>query len=460
MTQADSILSEQATVVVIGAGLAGVVAASELEAAGISDVVVLEARDYIGGRLRSFTRPNGEVLDAGGSFTGPGNVELHKLARSLGVEIEPVPAMSASAGQFVTVVGGERLVENMPLEHDPATAEAFGTAMAELDALAERVPPLAPWDAGQAHEWDSQTIGQWLDANVSSSAASAAIAGSLAAHGGAYETSLLFLLWMFARFGGSEGTHELGERFIGGAAQIPQKLAQRLSAPVFLSTPVRTVQRDDTAGVVVHTDRGAISASAAVLAMEPGQMAKIEFCPPLPPARARLQDQWLAGHGGKFFAIYDRPFWRPRYNGVATGPEPFGLAMDVSPNDGSEGILLSLYFESISGVGAASEILADPERCRETFLQTLVSYFGEEAARPREYYAFLWSGDRWAQGCGTQLPPGVLSRLGPTLRAPIGRLFWAGADSGDRDWMEGAVTSGQRAAGEVVAALRAGRQGA
>jgi monoamine oxidase len=68
-----------------------------------------------------------------------------------------------------------------------------------------------------------------------------------------------------------------------------------------------------------------------------------------------------------------------------------------------------------------------------------------------KYYAFDWSGDHWSQGCGTHIPPGLLSTVGPALRAPIGRVVWAGADTGDRDRMEGAVTPRQRTAGEAVA---------
>jgi hypothetical protein len=81
--------------------------------------------------------------------------------------------------------------------------------------------------------------------------------------------------------------------------------------------------------------------------------------------------------------------------------------------------------------------------------QTSLLHFLWWLARVGEY-AFEWAGDRWSQGCGlVQLPPGILSTVGHSWRAPIGRLVWAGADTGDQ-LLEGAVRSGQRAAREAI----------
>ena len=85
-------------------------------------------------------------------------------------------------------------------------------------------------------------------------------------------------------------------------------------------------------------------------------------------------------------------------------------------------------------------------------------YFGERAGAPRDYFDKSWADDPWTRGCyGGYTPPGVLLDFGPALRAPVGRIHWAGTETADHwnGYMDGAIESGLRAAGEVVAALRA-----
>jgi monoamine oxidase len=112
---------QDVSIVIVGAGLSGLVAARELEACGRSDVVVLVAQDRVGGRIKQFVPPNGRVLMEGAEFTGPVQVELQKLAASLGIDVERMPI----GGKFVRYHDGERHVEDSVLESDPVGAAAF-----------------------------------------------------------------------------------------------------------------------------------------------------------------------------------------------------------------------------------------------------------------------------------------------------------------------------------------------
>ncbi|WP_052460788.1 flavin monoamine oxidase family protein [Microbacterium gorillae] len=450
-------LPTSASVVIVGAGMAGLTAARELEAAGVTDVVVVEARDRIGGRVAPFVRPNGRVLGQGAEFTGAFQVEVNKLAVALGVETEPIPF----GGKFVRIHNGERFEEEFPLESDPEAAAEFEATLEKLMDLAGEVEVDRPWAAPHAFEWDRTTAAAWLDENVTSPLAREMVEFEFAYD--MKEISLLYFVWWLARFGEFEGLGQFTHRFVGGSHQLPEGVAAQLAAEIHLSAPVRTV---DYSGdrVRIATDRGAIEADYVILAIEPNLAAGIEFVPTLPAARDTLQNRWLAGYDAKYFAIYDRPFWREQgLAGAAMGPAPVEFLLDLSPASADEGVLVgrrpltpARWRESQTGPGEPHtfDVTTEPEKLRELILDELVSFFGEEARTPKEFYAFDWIGDRWSRGSGTMIPLGILSTVGHAWRAPIDRIHWAGADTGKQDWLEGAVTSGQRAATEVHERLK------
>ncbi|MEU4233246.1 FAD-dependent oxidoreductase [Nonomuraea sp. NPDC026600] len=440
-----------ASVVVVGAGLSGLVAATELRAAGIEDVLVLESRDRIGGRVHGAQRPNGQEIMTGGEFTGAWQTQLRLLASSLGIEVEQAADPDAAgAGAIVRLTPTGRVVEAYPFEDDGEAGAAYEAAVAAIDELALTVPPAAPWQAHRARSWDSISINTWLEGNVANADARAAMSSDLVAYGSLHEASFLSLLWGVSRAGGWEASHDLSGRFIGGSAQIPRRLAERLSDKIHLSTAVRTIEQNGDQVTVRH-DRGTTTARTVVVAMEPGQAASLEFIPPLPADRARLQSRWLAGHGGKYIAFYDTPFWREDgLAGMAIAPGPLPLVIDVSPADGSEGVLLAFYFESSQTAPALVEAEARPGGIEAYVLDLFARAFGERARAAKEFYAFSWAGDRWSRGCSTQLPPGVLTSVGHTLHPAVGRIVWAGADNGEKDWMEGAVLAGRTAAATAV----------
>ena len=93
---------------------------------------------------------------------------------------------------------------------------------------------------------------------------------------------------------------------------------------------------------------------------------------------------------------------------------------------------------------------------RAEALACFVRYFGRQASNPTGYIEMNWSAEPWTRGCyGGYAPPGVLTDYGPALRAPVGRIHWAGAETATywNGYMDGAVRSGERVAAEVLAAL-------
>src|SRR5262249_12081053 len=90
---------------------------------------------------------------------------------------------------------------------------------------------------------------------------------------------------------------------------------------------------------------------------------------------------------------------------------------------------------------------------RAAVIGSLVDFFGPRAAEPMEYVDLDWSDEEWTRGCyGAFFPPGVWTHYGRAVRAPIGRINWAGAETATiwAGYMDGAVQSGERAAAAAL----------
>ena len=151
-----------ADVVVVGAGLAGLTAARAIEKAGRS-VVVLEARDRVGGRTLNHPIPKGHVGDVGGTWIGPTQDRIAALAKEFGVH----PFAQPDAGRQVYYAQGRRTTyrDTGPLgtaPPDPAILADVALVVKLLDQMAKQTPVDKPWEAPKAQEWDRITLATWL----------------------------------------------------------------------------------------------------------------------------------------------------------------------------------------------------------------------------------------------------------------------------------------------------------
>jgi monoamine oxidase len=147
----------EADVVVVGAGLAGLSAACALRAAG-RDVVVLEARDRVGGRTVNEPIGDGKIVELGGQWVGPTQDRMYELIADLGLETFPTYDVGENLFEH-----GDRLRRysgTIP-KVSPISLAEVGLVMARLNRLAKSVPRDAPWTAARALEWDGQTFEDW-----------------------------------------------------------------------------------------------------------------------------------------------------------------------------------------------------------------------------------------------------------------------------------------------------------
>src|SRR5690606_27352995 len=250
--------------------------------------------------------------------------------------------------------------------------------------------------------------------------------------------------------GGAQAT-----RVDGGMQQVAERLAKAIEGAVELrlSCPARRIEHGKD-GVVVHHDGGSVRAKRAVVAIPPKLTAELSFAPPLASPRAELVRRMPMGAVIKCTAIYERPFWREAgLSGHALTDEgPIHVFFDNSPPAGAPGVLM--------GFAEADEArklgrLDEAER-REAAIACFVRAFGERARRPMAYVDHVWESDPWSGGCyGAFMPPGLWTSLGPSIRTPCGPIHWAGTETATvwSGYIDGAISSGLRAADEVVRAL-------
>ncbi|HYU03975.1 MAG TPA: FAD-dependent oxidoreductase [Jatrophihabitantaceae bacterium] len=445
-----------ADVCVVGAGYAGLAAARRVVQAG-GTVVVLEARDRVAGRVWTRRAPDGTPIDAGGTWLGPGQDAAYKLAAEMGVRTYPTWAEGQNV--FAGSRGVKRFGNVPPI--NPIALASLALGMARLDRMAKRVLLDEPWSGPRAAAWDARSAGQWIGAagNVPAHEARALLGAAVR---GLFtcdpsEVSLLHVLYLirsangFNRLLTIEGGYQQ-ERVTGGAQTIADRVAAELGDAVHLGTAVRSISQD-AGGVVVRGDGAEVQARRAIVTIPPALSEAVSYEPQLPADRALLVHSMPAGSVLKISVMYDEPFWRADgLNGqsIATA-SPIEMTLDASPSSGMPGVLAAFGF----GPHARTLGALDAEERRRVVLATLVDRFGPRAAQPVHYEELDWAEERWSRGCYmAHMPPGVLTRFGRALRAPVGRIHWAGTETAtvSHGTIDGAIRSGDRAAAEVLAA--------
>ncbi|MEA2425311.1 MAG: monoamine oxidase [Thermoleophilaceae bacterium] len=449
-------------VVIVGGGLAGLTAARALTKAGVS-VLVLEARDRVGGRTFNHTLADGQPVEAGGEYVGPTQTRVLALAKSVGIGTYP----TYNTGQNVMLARGLRstyaAVPGIPKDpQDPNVYTDVLGALGSADQLAHDVGVKAPWKAKASAKLDKQTTSQWAKAVTKSpitpnliDAASQAIYGKDAS-----QISLLFNAFYTAAAGDAKNAGSYGRlisvkgggqenRFKGGSQDISIRVAAALGSKVMLSSPVRSVKQGKR-GVTVIADGVTVDAKRVILAIPPVLAREIVFTPALPSAKTKLLKRYTPGDMIKAQVIYPTPWWREKgLTGqfvIDTGP--VGVTYDNTPESGAPGVILGF----VGGRHAAPFRALDPAGRKQAFVDELSATLGEEARGDSEYFDMDWTAEPFTRGCPTgSMAPGVLTRFGAYIRPATGRIHWAGTETADywAGYMDGAVRSGERVAKEV-----------
>jgi monoamine oxidase len=433
-------------VAVLGAGLAGLSAARDLERSG-AEVIVLEARDRVGGRVDAVKLPDGRTAQAGGEVFGPGHTAYGELVDELGLTVEP--SYVADPGEISWgLVDGVYVGDDAPWMSAAERRDEERVQRAFV-ALAATVDPDDPWAHPDAAALDRVSLAEWLRAQGALPAVHRRheLASLSLACDGPERTSLLADLRKHAALGG-EHFYDL-ERWeslqvAGGSAAVPAALAAELApGTIRFGAAVRKVEIDAGRTRVTLADGEGIDAEAVVCTIPAGPLRAIEITG-LSDARLRSLRSHRQALAAKLVAAYDTSFWlEAGQNGLAECEWLFGSTWPQSP-----GVLSMLVPPE-----RLSAFLATPEAVRSsTVVDGLVALYGERAQFPLAMLERAWGTDPFTQGYIASWAPGDLTRVGPLHGTHEPPFYVAGSDHRVAGYMEGAVRTGRDAARAALGA--------
>ena len=432
-------------VAVLGAGLAGLSAARDLKRSG-ADVIVLEARDRVGGRVEAVTLPDGRTIQAGGEVFGPGHTAYGELVEELGLTVEP--SYVADPGEMSWgLVDGVYVGDDVPwmTEAERRDEDRVERAFVELAAT---VDPDDPWSHPEAQALDHMSLGEWLRAQGALPAVQRRheLASLSLSCDSPERSSLLAELRKHAALGG-DGFYELerweGLRVADGSAAVALSMAAELEAQIRCGAIVRRIEIRSGRVSVTLSDGEAVAAEAVVCTIPAGPLRAIEIAG-LSDARLRSLRSQRQSLAAKVVAAYDTSFWQEAgQNGLAECEWLFGSTWPQSL-----GVLSMLVPPE-----RLSAFLAAPEAVRSsTVVDGLVSLYGEPARYPTAMLERAWGVDPYTQGYIASWAPGDLTRVGPLHGTHEPPFYVAGSDHWVAGYMEGAVRTGRDAARAALGA--------
>lgn len=449
-------------VVVVGAGISGLTTARRLAAKGRS-VVVLEARDRVGGRTLNHDVAPGRPVEAGGEYVGPTQNRITAICKELGVGI--YEAYTKGENAYIADGRVQRYTGDIPPE--PGALLGLNDVLTSANDIAHSLSIKDPGGHPRAAEWESDTVASWLRSKgpVVNSVRVQQLVECLIepSFGAGNEEVTLLLLARFIAGAGDENTpgtieRMLGSkggaqdsRILGGSQLVSFGLAEGLQ--VVLNAPVRRIEQANGAATVV-SDQGTWKAKHVVVAIPPPLAAAIDFQPGLPTEHRQLLQRSPMGALMKIEAVYDKPFWRQDgLSGAAVAVDdggPCRALFDNTPPEGSPGVL----FGFCGGAGWRRWASRPVAQRRAAALQQFARYTGPQALKAIDYFEMDWAREPWSAGGPVALPaPGTLSGYGGWIRKPHGVVHWGGTETSDywAGFMDGAVRAGERVAREVGA---------
>jgi monoamine oxidase len=444
-------------VVVIGAGLAGLSAALDLQAGG-ADVHIIEAQHRVGGRIHSMQQL-GSNKEAGGTYIGAGYTRIIGAAQRYGVELIDVTPMLQFFREQELVLNGEIIRQTDWPDH-PANLfpddDKSIMPWAYHRLLTVRENPLSEpgeWLKADAAQYDVSAR-EWLESLGFDDAGVKLAYGMNVSFGEDANDVSALLLFFRAAFSVAQRRFApdgvIGYTARNGVARIPEAMAEALEEPVEFGRKVSAIESDGPV-VTVHSDDGTRYRARHVVCSLPfGVLREIAIDPPLEGLQAEAVESLPAQPMTQVYFRHKSNFWEADgytpslfTDGVAgmiaaarNGEDPDEVtsftAWTLGPN--------AAVLDALGAEGAGQRIIAEIEAVRPAAKDQL-EYLGMQS----------WGTDPYARGGWAYFRPGQITRFAAVMGNPHGRIRFCGEHLGQVSrGMEGAMESGERVAAEIL----------
>jgi monoamine oxidase len=435
------------SVLVAGAGLAGLAAAHDLVALG-ARVTVVDARDRVGGRVWTVRDgfADGQHGEAGGDFIDQEHTEIRELAEQLGLKLARI--LRAGFGYVRPDTAGKPKI-------------AARNARRGWDRLARELAPLTkPYNLAE-HRWDTpiatdlarRSVATWLDemrADAELRAMASGLRGFFLA-----DPEELSLIALVDQFSNSDAPAPGGMfRIEGGNDRLTSALAAPLADRLHLNTEIVAVShRGSTVRASVKNGRAVtqINCDYAILAVPATLLRRMPITPALPAQQHDAIARLKYGRATRSLLQFSNRFWRATGRPRAFGSTlPFGAIWEANEEQPGRAGILSL----LAGGSASDATQAIVAKHGVRGLVGALDWLGSDGSELKAARQVIWEHDPFARGGYAYFDPGFDPELRGWLARPAGRLFFAGEHTSLKwqGYMNGAVESGRRAAAEVAAA--------
>ncbi|KAJ8300029.1 hypothetical protein KUTeg_021548 [Tegillarca granosa] len=311
-------MGEKRRVVIIGAGFTGLAAANYLKENGV-DVVILEARDRIGGRTLTINDDVAKDIDLGGAYIGVSQKRIPEFCKEFGIELKP----TTEVGDFVFYTKGQsrRFKSAFPPMKSILGYLDIRNVFRTIQSMASEIPPDAPWEAKNADELDKITLKQFLDKTVWTREAydyvQSLIQTILVTE--PHECSLLWILWRFTKMYWRPDrlpSFETGHKklkFAKGTTQLSTALMKKIGKDKILTGHAACeIKQDDNTVTVTTVDQGNIQGDFVILTVPMALQNRISFEPALPSLRQQLSQHIPSAPVVTVVVFYSSAFWKEK----------------------------------------------------------------------------------------------------------------------------------------------------
>ena len=426
----NSFARQLKTCIIIGAGLSGLAAAYFLKRAGWQ-VIVLEARNRIGGRVLtySFAQNPSLTCELGGEWIGVGHQRIRALCREFNIELQD--------HRFNPSLMRDGVIKR------PGEWGFSRQANSAFDDFRKQFKAYKRKDKLKLDRYDwwtwLQHIGFTEDDLRLRDLMDSTDFGESIRHVSAFLGSAEYL--------DASDNNEMDFKIVGGNSRLVSELAMRVGQEhIHTGVQVREV-RQSAGRITVKAGNDTFNADGCICTVPSRVLKEIRFDPPLPSAQLAAADELQYSRIVKSPVLFSERFW---------GAEDFSLVSDVTSHyyfhstkhqQGTEGILCSY------AIGEKADVLAaQSDRRRMDIITRDVIPLDERAPQlGRAITSYAWQSDHYTRGAYALYRPGQWFTLRPLLQRPHLNVFFAGEHLANwQGYMEGAVVSGEKAAQALV----------